>query len=73
MIAGNKCLVGVVVHTCEHGEQHVEHYVFFSEDETLAKDTLSAMVEAKAESEKSGFVAAQLYPGTMFLPQATRQ
>lgn len=73
MIAGNKCLVGVIVYNCEHGEQIVEHYVFFEEDEAIAKDTLSAMVDAKAEISAPGFVAAQLYPGTMFLPQATKQ
>lgn len=68
MIGGAKCLVGVIVHECEHGNQTLEHYVFFEGDEALAQDTLKAMVEAKAETLASGMVAARVYPGTMFLP-----
>lgn len=71
MIGGTKCLVGVVVHTCEHGNQEIEHYVFFEGDDKLAQDTLAAMVEAKAEAVASGVVAGRVYPGTMFLPTHT--
>ena len=71
MIGGAKCLVGVIVHQCEHGEQTLEHYVFFEGEETIAQETLKAMVEAKAEAITSGMVAARVYPGTMFVPSQT--
>lgn len=72
MIGGTKCIVGVIVHTCEHGNQTVEHYVFFEGDEKVAQETVEALTEAKAEQMPSGFVAGRIYPGTMFLPDKAK-
>lgn len=72
MIGGTKCIVGVVVHTCEHGNQTVDHYVFFEGEDDLARQTIEAMTEAKAEAMSSEIVAGRIYPGTMFLPDAKK-